>query len=134
MHFGGLQGCGLSVRADEMFFRNKKAGTPAERPLRWLSQFLQSIFRLFRFARRRSGPLRGMGLQLGKLRLEPDRALKNAKGAHQQDRDTREQDHALVIFFEPVHQRRLLLLLLLMLVIVICTSIFRVCAGSRAWA
>src|SRR5436309_15220348 len=62
MHFRGLQGCGLSVRADEMFFRNKKAGTPAERPLRWLSQFLQSIFRPFRFARRRSGPLRGMGL------------------------------------------------------------------------
>src|SRR5438045_7700405 len=82
MHFGGLQGCGLSVRADEMFFRNKKPGTPAEGPLRWLPQFLQSIFRLFRFAGWRSGALRGVGLQLGKLRLEPDGALENAKRAH----------------------------------------------------
>src|SRR5438876_8789533 len=98
MHFSGLQGRGLSVRTDEMFFRNKKAGTPAEGPLRWLSQFLQSIFRLFCFAGRRSGSLRGMGLQLGELRLEPDRALENAKRAHEQNRDARDQEHALVIF------------------------------------
>src|SRR2546423_15441144 len=54
MHFGGLQGGGLSIRADEMFFRNTEPGTPAEGPLRWLPQVLQSIFDLFRFAGRRS--------------------------------------------------------------------------------
>src|SRR5436305_7879960 len=86
-----------------MFFRNKKAGTPAEGPLRLLSQFLQSIFRLFCFAGRRSGPLRGMGLQLGELRLEPDRALENAKRAQEQNRDARDQEHALVIFLQPIH-------------------------------
>src|SRR5213075_397711 len=105
MHLGSLQGCGLSVRADEMFFRNKKPGTPAKGPLRWLPQFLQGIFNLLRFARRRSGPLRGVGLQLSELRLEPNRALEYAKRAHQQDRDTRDQNDALVIFLQPVHQR-----------------------------
>src|SRR6266850_5954782 len=113
MYFGGLQGGGLSVRADEMFFRNKKPGTPAKGPLRWLPQFLQGIFNLLRFARRRSGPLRGVGLQLSELRLEPNRALEYAKRAHQQDRDTRDQNNALVIFLQPVHQRSLMLRLVL---------------------
>src|SRR5438105_5362380 len=112
MHFGGLQGGGLSVRADEMFLRNKKPGTPAEGPLRRLSQLLQSIFGLFGFPGRRSGPLGGMRLQVGELRLEPDRALENAKGANQQDCDTRDQNDALVIFLQPVHQRYLVLSLL----------------------
>src|SRR5437870_1628158 len=105
MHFRGLQGCRLSVRADEMFFRNKKPGTPAKGPLRRLSQFLQGIFNLLRFARRRSGPLRGVGLQLSELRLEPNRALEYAKRAHQQDHDTRDQNDALVIFLQQFHQR-----------------------------
>src|SRR6059058_1934844 len=113
MHLGSLQGGGLSVRADEMFFRNKKPGTPAKGPLRWLPQFLQGIFNLLRFARRRSGPLRGVELQLSELRLEPNRALEYAKRAHQQDRDTRDQNDALVIFLQPVHQRGLMLRLVL---------------------
>ena len=46
-----------------------------------------------------------MGLQLSELRLEPNRALEYAKRAHQQDRDTRDQNDALVIFLQPVHQR-----------------------------
>src|SRR5438270_8463231 len=79
MHFSGLQGCGLSIRADEMFFRNKKSGTPAEGPLRWLPQFLRGIFDLLRFAGRRSGSLRWVGLQLRELRLKPNRPLENAK-------------------------------------------------------
>src|SRR5436305_1268847 len=116
MHFGSLQGCGLSVRADEMFFRNKKPGTPAKGPLRWLPQFLQGIFNLLRFARRRSGPLRGVGLQLSELRLEPNRALEYAKRAHQQDHDTRDQNDALVMFLQPAHQRSLMLRLRLVLV------------------
>src|SRR5947209_17833982 len=94
MHLSGLQGGGLSVRADEMFFRYKKPGAPAEGPLRRLSQLLQSIFDLFRFARGRSATLRGMRLQVGELRLEPDRALENAKRAHQQDCYTRDQNNA----------------------------------------
>src|SRR6266446_9986062 len=112
MYFGGLQGGGLAVRADEMFFRDKKPGAPAEGPLCRLSELLQSIFDLFRFAGRRSAPLRGMRLQVGELRLEPDRALENAKRAHQQDCDTRDQNNALVIFLQPVHQRYLVLSLL----------------------
>src|SRR5881392_3274950 len=90
------------------FFRNKKPGTPAKGPLRWLPQFLQGIFNLLRFARRRSGPLRGVGLQLSELRLEPNRALEYAKRAHQEDHDTRDQNDALVIFLQPVHQRNVL--------------------------
>src|SRR5205814_10337023 len=101
------------VPADEMLFRNKKPGTPTKGPLRWLPQFLQGIFNLLRFARRRSGPLRGVGLQLSELRFEPNRALEYAKRAHQQDRDTRDQNDALVIFLQPVHQRGLMLRLVL---------------------
>src|SRR4029077_432298 len=115
---GSLQGCRLSVRADEMFFRNKKPGTPTKGPLRWLPQFLEGIFNLLRFARRRSGPLRGVGLQLSELRLEPNRALEYAKRAHQQDRDTRDQNDTLVIFLQPVHQRSLMLVLVLVLALV----------------
>src|SRR5438874_10942819 len=57
MHFGGLQGCGLSVGADEMFFGNEEPGTPAEGSLRWLATFLQNILCIFSFAGRRREPL-----------------------------------------------------------------------------
>src|SRR5438477_263929 len=76
-----------------------------------VSPIFTSFFGLFRFARGRSAPLRGMRLQVGELRLEPDRALENAKRAHQQDCDTRDQNNALVIFLQPVHQCDLVLLL-----------------------
>ena len=119
MHLGGLQGCGLSVRTDEMFFGNKKPGTPAEGPLRRLSQFLQSIFCLFRFAGRGSGPLRGMGLQLGELRLEAGRPPENAKRAYQQDRDPDDEQRPLVILLQPIHQLALMLMLMLLLLLII---------------
>src|SRR6478735_2846953 len=50
VHFSGLQCRRLTIGTDEMLFRNKKAGTPAESPLWRLAQLLQGPFHIFGFA------------------------------------------------------------------------------------
>src|SRR5690349_23496751 len=103
MHFSRLQCRRLTIGSDNMLFRNKKTGTPAESPLWRLMQLLQGSFHIAGFAGRRGGPLRRARLELSELGLETGCAPENTKSAYQQDRDADDEQHPLVVFLHPIH-------------------------------